>query len=150
MRRIRDELLEEIARLELSLQEARSRLEPESSPESRSESLLDEHKIRRILVARRIRERLLGADLFADPAWDLLLAALAADLGRKPADLSDLCQTWNIPSSVAERWIRKLEKDGWLNLSGTDREPWQIELTPEGAARLRRYFDMVGPTFLLL
>jgi len=148
MRRLKDELLEEIARLERSLEEARLALEPEPRERGgRGALLVDEHKVRRVLAARRIRERQLGEDLFADPAWDLLLEAFASDLGQKRTTVSELCQATNVPQSVAIRWIKKLEQDEWLIRSQDEQE---LELTPQGAARLRRYFEVVGSALLLV
>jgi len=150
MRQLREELLEEIARLERSLEEARLALQPESIAEARSGAfLVDENKVRRVLAARRIRERQLGQDLFADPAWDLLLEAFAAELGQKRTSISQLCLATNVPQSVAIRWIDKLEHDGWLNRPQACDEQ-QIELTTEGSVKLRRYFEVVGPAPLLV
>jgi hypothetical protein len=149
--RLKEGLLEEIDRLERSLQEARLALDPESAERTRSEALLvDEDKVRRVLAARRIRERQLGEDLFADPAWDLLLEAFAADVGQKNITVSELCLATNVPEPVAIRWVRKLEQDGWFNRpQSSDERPW-IELTPEGSVRLRRYFEVVGTALLLV
>ena len=146
---LRNELLEEIARLERCLLEARLALEPEPEAEPPLGTLIiDENRIRRLLVARRIRETQLGEELFADPAWDLLLEAFAADLGQKRISISDLCEASTVPHSVTRRWIRKLEEEGWFSPSETADQ--RIELTAEGSARLRRYFEIVGPTLLLV
>ena len=150
MRQLREELLEEIGRLERSLQEARLVLQPEPIAEAPSGAfLVDEDKVRRVLAARRIRERQLGQDLFADPAWDLLLEALAAELGQKSLSVSQLCLATNVPQSIAIRWIDKLEQDGWFNRPQACDEQ-QIELTSEGSVKLRRYFEAVGPAALLV
>ena len=151
IRRLRDELLEEVARLERCLHEARLTLEPEPLAQAGSEPLLiNESKVRRLLAARRIRERQLGEDLFADPAWDLLLEGFAADLGRRRVTVSELCQASNVPASVALRWLRKLEQDGWFIRPDSGDECETIELTAEGSVRLRRYFEVVGPTLFLV
>jgi predicted transcriptional regulator len=148
---LREGLLEEIVQLERRLQEARLALEPEPHAGTRSGPLLiDEDKVRRVLAARRIRERQLGEDLFADPAWDLLLEAFAADLGQKHLTVAALCLATNVPQSVAIRWIKKLEQDGWLHRSRALEERQSIELTPRGSVRLRRYFEGVGSALLLV
>lgn len=150
MRQLREELLEEIARLEHSLEEARLALQPEPIAEARSGAFpVDEDKVRRVLAARRIRVRQLGQDLFADPAWDLLLEAFAAELGQKRTSISQLCLATNVPQPVAMRWIDKLAQDGWFNRPQASDER-QIELTPEGSVKLRRYFEAVGPAALLV
>lgn len=146
---IRDELLAEIARLERCLLEARLALEPEPTAKPGSGAvIIDENRIRRLLVARRIRDTHLGDELFADPAWDLLLQAFAADLGQKRMSVSELCEALTVPHSVTRRWIKKLEEDGYFRRREAPDE--LVELTTEGSARLRRYFEIVGPTLLLV
>lgn len=144
-----DELLQEISRLEELLRQARRTLDPVSLPEQSGGALsLNEGKIRRVLAARRIRDRQLGEDLFCDPAWDLLLQAFAAQLGQTNVSASDLVQASNVPGSVALRWIRKLEQDGWLSRRSTP-DGEILELTLEGSIRLRRFFEMVAPGLLI-
>jgi DNA-binding IclR family transcriptional regulator len=76
-----------------------------------------------------------------------LLEAFAADLGQKRTTVSELCQATIVPQSVAIRWIKKLEQDEWLSRSQDEQE---LELTAQGAARLRRYFEVVGSALLLV
>lgn len=145
-----DRLLREIARLERCLHDAKQALESEAARQEGSRAfLIDEDKVRRILAARRIRDRQLGHDLFAEPAWDLLLEAFAADLSQERTSVSTLCAASNVPASVAMRWLTKLEQDGWLKRSPGRAEPQLVELTPEGSLRLRRYFELVAPTLLI-
>ena len=146
-----DHLRDEIARLERSLEEARLALQPEPIAGARSGAfLVDEGKVRRVLAARRIRERQLGQDLFADPAWDLLLEAFAAELGQKRISVSQLCLATNVPEAVAIRWIKKLVEDGWFSRPQPSGKRASIELTPEGSLKLRRYFEVIGPAVLLV
>lgn len=108
--------------------------------------LIDEANVRRVLAARRVRDQL-GPDLFSDPAWDLLLEAFAAWLGRKRVSIADLCSKSTVPATTASRWIEKLKQDGWLRPVGNGGGDGQwIELTPVGAIKLRRFFEDVGPS----
>ena len=108
-------------------------------------STVEEAAVRRILAARRVREQQLGPELFADPAWDLLLEALAAEAGRKTLSISRLKGAANVPPSTAERWIRKLENDGWLYRTERFGDGDQnVSLTPEGSAKLRHLFETVA------
>lgn len=147
-----DNLSAKIAELEHCLEEVKSAL-LQAAPAERVPQpfLVEAGKIRRILAARRVREQQLGADLFVDPAWDLLLEAFAADLEQKPLYRSDLARAASVPETTAVRWLRKLEQDGWLRSSEESAgEPQLIELTLEGSTRLRRYFECVGPGHLLI
>jgi len=58
----------------------------------------------------RARESLFGPDLFADPAWDLLLDLLLSDLDRRTVSISSACLAAAVPSTTALRWISLLEK----------------------------------------
>jgi len=66
-------------------------------------------------VRRRGDRRLvLGPDLLAEPAWDILLDLyLARGAGRRVA-VSSLCIAAGVPTTTALRWIRVLEQDGFL------------------------------------
>ncbi|HEV2596529.1 MAG TPA: helix-turn-helix domain-containing protein [Sphingomicrobium sp.] len=111
---------------------------------------LDENKVRRLLAVRRVREKHLGPGLFADPAWDILLEALASELGKKVASVSDLCNASAVPESAAQRWIRTLEMDGWLRRCAPPGEGRDsIELTSKGSVKLRLYFAAVAPGLLI-
>jgi hypothetical protein len=59
---------------------------------------------------RRNRERLLGPELFADPAWDMLLDLYAAHLRATRPSVSSLCIAATVPATTALRWLNILEK----------------------------------------
>lgn len=147
-----DRLRDKIADLELCLAEVKSALQQTAPAHPATQPFwIDGEKVRRILAARRIREQQLGAELFADPSWDLLLEAFAADLEQKPIFLADLCRAAPVPETTAMRWLKKLEQDEWLRCEeGGAMQPQRIELTPEGSMKLRRFFECVGPGLLLI
>lgn len=61
--------------------------------------------IRMLLRTRRLRTRFFRADLFADPAWDMLLDLMAARLEGKKVAVSSLCIAAAVPPTTALRWI---------------------------------------------
>jgi DNA-binding MarR family transcriptional regulator len=61
---------------------------------------------------RRTREKVLGADLFADPAWDMLLDLYVEHKAGRSPSVSSLCIASQVPVTTALRWITKLEQDG--------------------------------------
>ncbi len=65
-------------------------------------------EIRRFIRARRMRDQYLPADLFADPAWDMMLDLLAARLAGQHVSVSSLCIAAAVPPTTALRWIRQL------------------------------------------
>lgn len=65
-------------------------------------------EIRQFIRARRMRDQYLPADLFADPAWDMMLDLLAAKLAGQHVSVSSLCIAAAVPPTTALRWIRQL------------------------------------------
>jgi hypothetical protein len=103
--------------------------------------------IRWILKARRARDRIFGGELFADPAWDMLLDAFAAHLASERLAVTALCRGAAVPATTALRWLGKLEADGLLTRKQDEadgRRHW-IELSPRGVALMQRYFESIGP-----
>jgi DNA-binding MarR family transcriptional regulator len=81
---------------------------------------------------RRLRDRCFGAELFRDPAWDILLDLyVAAELGRK-ISVSSACGASGVPAATALRWLTKLEKVGTIVRipDGSDGRTVHVELTP--------------------
>lgn len=65
-------------------------------------------RVRALLKARRMRERFFPAELFSDPAWDMMLDLTAARLDNLPVSVSSLCIAAAVPTTTALRWIRNL------------------------------------------
>lgn len=70
--------------------------------------------IRRYLRLRRRRDQLLPGDLFADPAWDMLLDLYQAELQGRIISVSSACIASAVPPTTALRWIRVLEEEQLL------------------------------------
>jgi Winged helix DNA-binding domain len=70
--------------------------------------------VRRLIRLRRDRERHFPAEIFADPAWDMLLDLAAARLERVDVPVSSLCVAAAVPTTTALRWIRSLSEAGLL------------------------------------
>ncbi|EQB02963.1 hypothetical protein L288_15240 [Sphingobium quisquiliarum P25] len=76
------------------------------------EPALTATQVRDLLRARRLRDEFLPGDLFADPAWDMLLDLLAARLEQERVSVSSLCIASSVPPTTALRWIRTLTEKG--------------------------------------
>lgn len=140
---------QQVLQLEGRLQEMQSGMWPTGDTQhSAADFQLTERKIRAVLNMRRRREQELATDLFADPAWDILLEAFAASLGQRRISVSDLCNASPVPMTTALRWIQKLENDGWV-LRQPDfldgRRHW-IELTERASTKLRSFLQEALPT----
>ncbi|MFV0645884.1 MAG: hypothetical protein ACK5NN_15555 [Sphingomonadaceae bacterium] len=74
----------------------------------------DASLIRRVIVRRKARARYFDPDLFADPAWDMLLDLAAARAERQLVSVSSLCIASGVPHTTALRWIGRLTEAGML------------------------------------
>lgn len=70
--------------------------------------------VRAIIRLRRMRDRFFRSDLFADPAWDMLLDLMAARLERIQVAVSSLCIAAAVPPTTALRWIKTMTENGIL------------------------------------
>jgi len=102
---------------------------------------LDAGFIRSIIRIRRLRDHFFKSDLFADPAWDMLLDLMAARVERQRVAVSSLCIAAAVPPTTALRWIKGLCEQG-LFVRVADPEDGRrvfIELSSETAARMEAY-----------
>lgn len=103
--------------------------------------------IRAMLKRRRDRERFFPAELFSDPAWDMLLDLTAARLERRNVSVSSLCIAAAVPTTTALRWIRNLCDIGMF-VRTTDPDDLRrgiITLSDDTAARMMAYLGSIGP-----
>lgn len=69
---------------------------------------VDLDSLRFVLNARKLRSKFLPSDLFADPAWDMLLALLEAEAFHTEISVTSLCYASGIPATTALRWLQLL------------------------------------------
>ncbi len=102
-------------------------------------------QLRDIIKTRRMREHYFDANLFADPAWDILLDLLAARLEGKQVSVSSLCIAAAVPPTTALRWLTGMTENGILERhhDPSDARRVFIALSDDGAAKLTSYFDDV-------
>lgn len=82
-------------------------------PQTRPSSLpVTAREIRDMLRLRRLRDQYFPGDMFADPAWDMLLDLMAARLSNQRVSVSSLCIAAAVPATTALRWIRALTDNG--------------------------------------
>jgi len=92
---------------------------------------------------RRHREVLFGADLFGDPAWDILLEVLIAEIDARPLNVSNACVVGNMPMSTGLRWVVKLEEDGFIKRvpDQHDRRVSWVRMTAQGIRYMAEHFN---------
>jgi len=111
-----------------------------------SEQPVTAQQLKVIIRARRKRESMFPAGLFADPAWDMLLELYYAAKTQQRLTVSILCSKSAVPQSSALRWINKLEEFGLLIRvpDHLDNRRVFVELSPNGGGILDRYFSSLG------
>ena len=102
--------------------------------------------VRNVIRARRLRARFFPEELFADPAWDMLLDLLQAELAQLRVPVSSLCIAAAVPATTALRWLKTLVSQGLFvrRADPHDGRRVFVELAPEASQALRRYFAEVG------
>jgi hypothetical protein len=98
---------------------------------------------RQLLEERRERDAALGADMFADPSWELLLHLFAASDDGAAIPVCDLCEASSAPAPTALRWIKALAGSGKVvlvrHLSNPER-PF-VQLTPAVYQQMRHLLE---------
>lgn len=97
--------------------------------------------VRAIIRARRLREQYFGTELFADPAWDIMLDLFAARLEQRRVAVSSLCIAAAVPSTTALRWIKTLTDVGILVRAADPQDGRRvyIQLSAKAAAGMEAY-----------
>lgn len=109
-------------------------------------ALPDPRLIRGIIRQRQLRARFFDGDLFADPAWDMLLDLTAARAEHTRVSVTSLCIASGVPPTTALRWIGQMIETGLLQRleDETDRRRAFIALTEKAADCMARYFAGLG------
>lgn len=92
------------------------------------------------------RKRLLGnADLFGDPAWDVLVELFIHQCRGQAMPVSSLCASAHIPRSSALKLIQRMCDAGVLerSLDIFDGRRRLVTIAPEIAEGLRDYFAKI-------
>ncbi|WP_137679703.1 winged helix DNA-binding protein [Aurantiacibacter suaedae] len=108
--------------------------------------LPDPRLVRRIIQQRQMRARFFDGDLFADPAWDMLLDLTAARAEHLRVSVTSLCIASGVPPTTALRWISQMTEAGLLERieDETDRRRAFIQLTEKSSDAMARYFHELG------
>ncbi len=104
---------------------ARHELPQKSAPDRESARPSDPESLRRNLLDRaaqdyanrRARRQFFPAELFGEPAWDLLLDLFQARLEGKRISVTSACIGADVPLTTALRWIGVLEAEGLVERS---------------------------------
>lgn len=100
--------------------------------------------VRSLIRQRRQRERHFPADMFADPAWDMMLDLYAGHYeGQPDVCVSSLCIAAAVPPTTALRWIKSMTDDAIFSRQADpdDGRRILIRLSEKSRIELDRYFN---------
>jgi hypothetical protein len=119
---------------------------PTSSPALEEAPHVAADTVRSVIRARRLRSRYFPEELFADPAWDMLLDLLQAEIAQLRVPVSSLCIAAAVPATTALRWLKTMVQEGVFvrRADPHDGRRVFVELSPQASQGLRRYFAEVG------
>lgn len=102
--------------------------------------------VKGVIEARRLRTTYLADDLFADPAWDILLDLFHSEMSQKPVSVSSLCTASAVPATTALRWIKTMTERGLITRRGDTKDARRVfvELSPSTSEAMCRYFDAIS------
>lgn len=133
------ERLNELAeRLETAVPAALNRV-PEYFPNEIPQQMMEV-----IYAGRRLRSSIFGADaeLFGEPAWDMLLDAAIMEGRGKRVSVTSACLGADVPPTTALRYLSALEGRDLLvrETDPLDNRRRYVKLTAKGKRLLKDYF----------
>jgi DNA-binding MarR family transcriptional regulator len=146
------QLSDEVSRIATRL--ARLALQPETNASARPEQPANDgayveatiEAVRDMVRARRLRDQFFASELFADPAWDMLLDLFEAELAQHRVSISSLCAASSVPATTALRWITTMTNAGHFKRHADPHDGRRVfvELSPEASQAMRGYFNRLG------
>ena len=140
--RLAGELGRVLDRFEVKPRTQRESIKPgrESNPERIS-------RVKSAIQARAKRAQHFPVELFADPAWSILLELYLADLEQRRTTISCLCVGAEVPGTTALRWITALVERGLIvrHPDRLDRRRVYVELSSDSLQAMTDYFEQNYP-----
>ena len=113
--------------------------------ESDSPASLMLARARRAFAARRRRQQVFGerANIFGEPAWDMLLDLYIALHEGKHVTVSNACASSGTATTTGLRWVATLAERGLVEriADPTDGRRFFVQLTAEASALIERSLD---------
>ncbi|KEO90965.1 hypothetical protein EH31_07990 [Erythrobacter longus] len=116
-----------------------------ASSEAGYPRLPDPGAVRALIARRQARAKFFEGELFADPAWDMLLDLTAAEGENQRVSVTSLCIAAMVPATTALRWIKQLVDCGVFQrvADQNDKRRAFIGLSDQSRQAMARYFAEV-------
>jgi hypothetical protein len=108
--------------------------------------------VRRVINARAARREFFASELFADPAWDIILELYALRCEQRRTSVSKLCLAAAVPATTALRWLDKLHSDGLVEREADPldgRRVW-VTLSTSAFEAMKAYLQQLSASSLPL
>jgi len=101
---------------------------------------------KQLLAQRMARFDHFPAELFHEPAWDMLLALFVAHEERRTMNVKTLVSTAHAPVTTSQRWIDHLHKLKLIDrvIDPVDRRRMEISLSDSGHTAVTAYLRRLG------
>ncbi len=98
---------------------------------------------RRMVRERLRRAQFFRADLFADPAWDMMLDIFLAEAEGRETPVMNLCLSSQVPETTTLRWVKTLEYQGIFvrQKDEHDQRRVLVRLSPAASKAMASYLD---------
>jgi hypothetical protein len=107
---------------------------PCKSPQPRAEALY---------MGRRIRDRLFPRNIFAEPAWDILLALFLAPRDNSGIEIEPVLAECAIPKATGLHHVALLEQQRLVDVeSRTGRDANLVSLSGVGMRLMKQFFEL--------
>ncbi len=108
--------------------------------------------VRNLIKARRLRDQYFDSELFADPAWDMLLDLMAARLEGQKVSVSSLCIAASVPPTTALRWIKTMTEENIFQRKADEQDGRRIfiDLSDEATAGMIGFFSVIRRNNLMM
>ena len=93
-----------------------------------------------VIQARALRAAHLPPELFSDPAWDMLLELLHAQLTHRRITPGILCKAADVQPGAGRRWMEALAAKGLCIGPVADPDHGDIRLSKEGSRIMQAFF----------
>ncbi|KQS03806.1 hypothetical protein ASG11_05735 [Sphingomonas sp. Leaf357] len=102
-------------------------------------------RARNIMASRKARRKFFPADLFHEPAWEMLMALFIIYEGEHTMNVKALVSCSDAPATTSQRWIDHLHKSGLIDrvTDTIDRRRIDISLSERGHDAMTRYLKDV-------
>lgn len=106
--------------------------------------------IRDLIRRRQARAKFFEGELFADPAWDMLLDLTAAHIEKAQVSVTSLCIASGVPPTTALRWLRQMTEAGLFERVDDvcDKRRAFISLSDKALMAMASYFTEIGEVAL--